>query len=177
MTGPRLYRPCGVNIQADGRLLTRSRPTAGRLGRRRRPYSVRLSDPTEASAEVICQLIARSVVMFAIDGSGSVRDQDPGDGLEQELRQLPAGSVHVMLVVPSGDCCGQETAWCSLPWGSFARLGNLCDHKRLAWESARSSPAALASGGRNRTLDRGREKLSHCSTVIVFHARHYERLM
>jgi hypothetical protein len=115
--------------------------------------------------------------MFAIDGSGSVRDQDPGDGLERELRQLPARRVHLMLVVPSGDCYGQGTAWCSLPWGSFTRLGNLRDHKRLAWESVRSSPAALASGGQNRTLDRGREKLSHCTTVIDFYARHYERLM
>jgi hypothetical protein len=114
MTEPRLYRPCGVNIQADGPLLTRSRLTAGRLGRRRRPYSVRLPHLTGASAEVIRQLIARSAVMF---------------------------------------------------------------HKRLAWESVRSSPAALASGGQNRTLDRGREKLSHCTTVIDFYARHYERLM
>jgi hypothetical protein len=61
--------------------------------------------------------------------------QDLGAGLEQALRQLPAHSVHLILVDPSGDCWGQEAAWRQLPWGSFARLENLSDPKRLAWES------------------------------------------
>jgi hypothetical protein len=62
--------------------------------------------------------------------------QDLGTGLESALGQLPARSVHLILVDPSGDCWGQETAWRQLPWGSFTRLENLTDRKRLAWESA-----------------------------------------
>jgi hypothetical protein len=61
--------------------------------------------------------------------------QDLGAGLEQALGQLPARSVHLILVDPSGDCWGQEAAWRELPWGSFTRLENLSDRKRLAWES------------------------------------------
>jgi hypothetical protein len=61
--------------------------------------------------------------------------QDLGTGLDKALKQLPARSVHLILVDPSGDCWGQETAWRALPWGSFTRLESLCDHKRLAWES------------------------------------------
>lgn len=61
--------------------------------------------------------------------------QDLGTGLNQALRQLPARSVHIILVDPSGDCWGQEAAWQELPWGSFTRLESLDDHKRVAWES------------------------------------------
>lgn len=61
--------------------------------------------------------------------------QDLGTGLEQALGQLPAHSVHLILVDPSGDCWDQEAAWRELPWGSFTRLENLSDLKRLAWES------------------------------------------
>jgi hypothetical protein len=61
--------------------------------------------------------------------------QDLGAGLEQALGQLPARSVHLILVDLSGDCWGQEAAWRELPWGSFTRLENLSDRKRLAWES------------------------------------------
>ena len=61
--------------------------------------------------------------------------QDLGTGLEQALGQLPARSVHLILVDPSGDCWGQEAAWRELPWGSFTRLESLSDRKRLAWES------------------------------------------
>lgn len=61
--------------------------------------------------------------------------QDLGTGLEQALGQLPARSVHLILVDPSGDCWGQEAAWRELPWGSFTRLESLGDRGRLAWES------------------------------------------
>ena len=61
--------------------------------------------------------------------------QDLGTGLDQALGQLPARSVHLILVDPSGDCWGQEAAWRELPWGSFTRLDSLSDRKRLAWES------------------------------------------
>jgi hypothetical protein len=61
--------------------------------------------------------------------------QDLGPGLGPALAQLPAGSVHLILVDPSGDCWGQEAAWRQLPWGSFTRLESLADRKRLAWES------------------------------------------
>jgi hypothetical protein len=69
------------------------------------------------------------VVLLLTDG------QDLGTGLDQALRQLPARSVHLILVDPSGDCWGQEAAWRELPWGSFIRLESLNDRKRLAWES------------------------------------------
>ncbi len=61
--------------------------------------------------------------------------QDLGEGLECELAQLPARSVHLILADPSGNCFGQEAAWRALPWGSFTRLENLCDRARVAWES------------------------------------------
>lgn len=61
--------------------------------------------------------------------------QDLGEGLGRELTQLPPGSVHLLLVDPTGDCSGQETVWRTLPWASFTRLQNLRNHKRLAWES------------------------------------------
>ena len=61
--------------------------------------------------------------------------QDLGSGLEEELAQLPARSVHLLLVDPSGDCCGQEATWRALPWGSFTRLENLRDPGHVAWES------------------------------------------
>lgn len=79
-----------------------------------------------------------------IQGNGSGRalavllltdGQDLGAGLEQALGQLPARCVHLILVDPSGDCWGQEEAWRELPWGSFTRLEDLRDRKRLAWES------------------------------------------
>ena len=61
--------------------------------------------------------------------------QDLGTGLEQALGQLPACSVHLVLVDPSGDCWGQEAAWRGLPWGSLTRLEHPSDRERLAWES------------------------------------------
>ena len=61
--------------------------------------------------------------------------QDLGEGLERGLAELPPRSVHLILADPSGDCFGQESAWRALPWGSFTRLENLRDHKRVAWES------------------------------------------
>jgi hypothetical protein len=61
--------------------------------------------------------------------------QDLGGGLERELARLPARSVHLLLVDPSGDCYGKEAAWRALPWGSFTRLENLRDRTRVAWES------------------------------------------
>lgn len=88
--------------------------------------------------------VALARVNRLIQGSGSGRTlavllltdgQDLGAGLEQALGQLPAHSVHLILVGSSGDCWGQEAAWLELPWGSFTRLENLSDRKRLAWES------------------------------------------
>jgi hypothetical protein len=87
--------------------------------------------------------VALARVRRLIQGSDSGRTlavllltdgQSLGFGLEQELGQLPARSVHLILVDPSGDCWGQEAAWRELPWGSFTRLENR-DRKRLAWES------------------------------------------
>ena len=69
------------------------------------------------------------VVLLLTDG------QDLGDGLEHRLVQLPPGSVHLLLVDPSGNCDGQERAWQALPWGSFTRLADLHDPQRVAWES------------------------------------------
>jgi hypothetical protein len=61
--------------------------------------------------------------------------QHLGDGLAGQLVQLPPASVHLLLVDPSGNCHGQETAWRALPWGSFTQLANLHDPQRVAWES------------------------------------------
>jgi hypothetical protein len=69
------------------------------------------------------------VVLMLTDG------QDLGQGLEQELAQLPVGCVHLLLVDPSGDCYGQEASWRALRWGSFTRLENFFDPRRVAWES------------------------------------------
>lgn len=69
------------------------------------------------------------VVLLLTDG------QHLGHGLERELAQLPAHSVHLLLVDPSGDCDGQEGAWRALPWGSLTRLQSPRDHARVAWES------------------------------------------
>jgi hypothetical protein len=88
--------------------------------------------------------VALARVRKLIQGTGSGRTlavllltdgQDLGAGLEQALGQLPAHSVHLIFVDPSGDCWGQEAAWRELPWGSFTRLENLNDRKRLACES------------------------------------------
>lgn len=89
--------------------------------------------------------VAIGRVREIIRGTGSDRSlavllitdgQDLGTGLEPALGQLPARSVHLILVDPSGDCWGQEKVWRQLPWGSFTRLENLTDPMRLAWESA-----------------------------------------
>lgn len=84
------------------------------------------------------------VVLLLTDG------QDLGSGLEQALGQLPARSVHLILVDPSGSCWGHEAQWRELPWGSFTRLENLSDPTLLAWESgtviARSIGLKLSRG-------------------------------
>lgn len=88
--------------------------------------------------------VALTRVRKLIQGTGSGRTlavllltdgQDLGTGLEQALGQLPARSVHLILVDPSGDCWGQEATWRELRWGSVTRLENLSDRRRLAWES------------------------------------------
>lgn len=237
MTRPRLYRLGGVNLLVSGPTLTRPTLTGTPLtvGQSAYPRQVRpprLPDFVGLPEPIIRQRIARTVVVFTIDGSGSVHGpagtdpegarnaaclavldlmrrhgggragvvhwgetapadlalapvpvgkrglkravslqpmlggtnpaaalarvrqvipplgasqtlavllltdgQDLGEGLEPELAQLPARSVHVILVDPSGDCFGHEAAWRALPWGSFTRLENLRDHKRVAWES------------------------------------------
>jgi len=97
-----------------------------------------------------------------IQGTGSGRalavllltdGQDLGAGLEQALQQLPARCVHLILVDPSGNCWGQEAAWRELPWGSFTRLEDPRDRKRLAWESgtvlARSIGLKLPTASRS----------------------------
>ncbi len=231
MTGPRLYGVRGVNVVVSGPPLTRPPLTAARPGHRQ-AQPVRLPGLKGQSRPTIRQRVAGTVVMFVIDGSGSVHGvagtdpegvrnaaclsvldlmrrhgggragvvhwgttapadlalppvpvherrvermlslqpmlgetnpaaalarvrqlippigagqtlavllltdgQDLGEGLESELAQLPARSVHLILADPSGDCFGQETAWRALPWGSFTRLENLRDRTRVAWES------------------------------------------
>ena len=231
MTGLRLYTIRGVNALASGPPLTLPPLTADQPGHRQVP-PVRLPDLKGQSRPTIRRRVAGTVVMFAIDGSGSVHGaagtdpegvrnaaclsvldlmrrhgggragvahwgetapedlalapvpvhqrrvkrmvslqpmlggtnpaaalarvrqlippigtqqtlavllltdgQDLGEGLESELAQLPARSVHLILADPSGDCFGRETAWRALPWGSFTRLGNLRDRTRVAWES------------------------------------------
>jgi len=67
------------------------------------------------------------LVLMVTDG------QDLGRGLQRELAQLPLGCVHLLLVDPSGDCYGQEARWRTLRWGSFTRLDNLRDLRRVAW--------------------------------------------
>jgi hypothetical protein len=86
--------------------------------------------------------LARAYKLIQRSGSGRTLavllltdGQDLGARLEHALRQLPASSVHLILVDPSGDCWGQEAVWRQLPWGSFTRLENVSDRKRLAWES------------------------------------------
>ena len=39
-----------------------------------------------------------------------------------EYSRAATGMAGAVLVDPSGDCWGQETAWRTLPWGSFTRL-------------------------------------------------------
>ena len=108
--------------------------------------------------------VALARVRKLIQGTGSGRTlavllitdaQDLGTGLEQALGQLPARSVHLVLVDPSGDCWGQEAAWRELPWGSLTRLEHSSDRKRLAWESgtviARSIGLKLSHRASGRT--------------------------
>ncbi len=230
MTGPRLFGIRGVDLRASGPVLTKPQLTAPPMQSQAPP--TRLPDLTGAPPAVQRQLVGSLVVMFVIDGSGSVHGphgtdphgvrnaaclsvvdlmhrhggglagvvhwgqtapadlalppmpvrrgrlrralamqpmlggtnpaaalarvrqlvpavspgqtlvvllltdgQDLGDGLEHRLVQLPPGSVHLLLVDPSGNCDGQERAWQALPWGSFTRLANLHDPQRVAWES------------------------------------------
>lgn len=231
MTGLRLYLARGMELRARGAVLAKPGLVPARPGQRLdRP--VRLPDLAGASPQVIRQLVDNLVVVFTIDGSGSVhgpggtdpygvrnaaclsvvdlmrrhgggragvvhwgstapadlalrpvavhraqlrralslqprlggtnpavalarvRDlipvprpgqtpvvlmltdgQNLGNGLAQELALLPPGCIHLLLVDPSGDCYGQEAAWRALPWGSFTRLENLRDPRRVAWES------------------------------------------
>lgn len=85
------------------------------------------------------------VVILLTDG------QDLGSGLEQALGQLPGRSVHLILVDPSGHCWGQEAAWRELPWGSFTRLDNLGDPRRLALESGAVIARSIGLRLRQRT--------------------------
>ena len=96
------------------------------------------TDPAVALARVrqLVPVIAPDetfAVLLLTDG------QDRGPSLEQELEALPAGTVHLVLVDPSGNCWGQEAAWRALPWGSFTRLDSF-DPQRVAVASG----AALA---------------------------------
>ncbi len=231
MTGLRLYRARGMELRARGAVLAKPGVVTTRPGQRL-DQPVRLPDLAGASPLVIRHLVDGLVVVFAIDGSGSVHGpggtdpygarnaaclslvdlmhrygggragvvhwgstapadlalgpvavhraqlrralsmqprlggtnpavalarvrqlipapgpgltpvvlmltdgQDIGSGLGQELALLPAGCVHLLLVDPSGDCYGQEAGWRALPWGSFTRLENLRDPRRVAWES------------------------------------------
>jgi hypothetical protein len=230
MTGPRLFEIRGVDLRTSSRILVRPPLAAAQMQSQALP--TRLPDLTGAPPAVQRQLVDSLVVMFAIDGSGSVHGphgtdpygarnaacrsvvdlmhrygggragvvhwgqrapadlalppmpvrsgrlrrglamqpmlggtnpaaalarvhqlvpmvsagqtlvvllltdgQDLGDGLAGQLAQLPPASVHLLLVDPSGNCYGRETAWHTLPWGSFTRLADLHDPQRVAWES------------------------------------------
>jgi hypothetical protein len=69
--------------------------------------------------------------------------QDRGAAVEQELEALPTGTVHLVLVDPSGDCWGQEAAWRALSWGSFTRLDNFFDPQRVAVASGTAVARAI----------------------------------
>ena len=107
----------------------------GRLGRELRLQPVLGGTQPAVALARVSELVQGTssgrtlAVLLITDG------QDLGAGLEQTLGQLPARSVHLILVDPSGDCWGQEAVWRELPWGSFTRLESLTDRKRLAWES------------------------------------------
>lgn len=70
MTGPRLLGIRGVDLRASSRLLARPPLAAARMQSQALP--TRLPDLTGAPPAVQRQLIGSLVVMFAIDGSGSV---------------------------------------------------------------------------------------------------------
>jgi hypothetical protein len=72
MTGPRVYRVRGVDLRVAGPPLTRPGPAGAGSGHRRQAQPVHLPDLAGASPETIRQRVAGLVVMFAIDGSGSV---------------------------------------------------------------------------------------------------------
>jgi hypothetical protein len=117
------------------------------------------TDPAVALARVrqLVPVIAPGetlAVLLLTDG------QDRGPSLEQELEALPAGTVHLVLVDPSGNCWGQEAAWRALPWGSFTRLDSF-DPQRVAVASGAAlgraiglELSALPSTHRSRGEDR-----------------------
>lgn len=72
MTEPGLYGVRGVNIPVSGLPLAMPRMTAERLDHPRQVQPVRLPDLAGPSRRIIRQRVARTVVIFAIDGSGSV---------------------------------------------------------------------------------------------------------
>lgn len=71
MTGLRLYRARGMELRAPGAVLTKPGLVTLRVGQRL-DQPVRLPDLAGASRLVIRQLVDGLVVVFAIDGSGSV---------------------------------------------------------------------------------------------------------
>jgi len=71
MTGLRLYRTRGVDLRATGPVLAKPDLAMSWPGQCH-AQPVRLADLTGASWPVICQRVAGLVVIFAIDGSGSV---------------------------------------------------------------------------------------------------------
>jgi hypothetical protein len=111
-TAPAELALAPVQVRRRGRQLERALAVRPQLG---------CTDPAVALARVRQLVPATSsdetlAVLLLTDG------QDAGDSLAQELAALPAGSIHLVLVDPSGDCWGQEVAWRVLPWGSFTRL-------------------------------------------------------
>ena len=72
-----------------------------------------------------------ALVVTITDGIETV-----GADASDQISQLPAGCVHVLLVDNSHGCGPElEIGWSSLALGSFTRL-DVLDTARLAWEAA-----------------------------------------
>jgi VWA domain-containing protein len=79
MTRLRRYRACGVDLLVYGPMLAWSPQTGGQAAHSRGVWPPRLPDFTGLPEPMIRQRVASTVVMFAIDGSGSVHGPEGTD--------------------------------------------------------------------------------------------------